>query len=103
MAKSSTSIKPGERRNPSGRPPRTEAETEALEILRAATPAAARALVLALDGPESVKAAIALLDRVLGKPASAPEDRAAVASADLLRNRVAVMLSELNDSDRDSK
>jgi hypothetical protein len=71
--------------NPTGRPPLGDAEREAREILRAATPDAALRLVRLLSEAEdegnSLRAALAVLERVMGKTPSAPEDRKALGDA----------------------
>jgi hypothetical protein len=73
MAKSSTSFQPGRSGNPRGRSPLTDKEKQARDILQAATPHAAATLAkAAMEG--DVRAAMAVLERVLGKPQSAPED-----------------------------
>lgn len=68
-----------------GRPPMSDAEREAREILRAATPQAARRLVAMLaeakDEGNALKACLAVLERVMGKTPAAPEDRAALGDA----------------------
>lgn len=59
---------PGNNANPGGRP---KQDPEVAAILRAAAPDAARALVaIANDAghPDRLRACVALLDRVLGKP-----------------------------------
>jgi hypothetical protein len=59
---------PGQSGNPAGRP---KADPEVTAILRAAAPDAARALVEIANDPEHpdrLRACVALLDRVLGKP-----------------------------------
>lgn len=61
-----------------GRPKQTDEQREALEILNAGTPDAARALVASLDTKDAVKAAEAILMRTLGKPEMADKDRAAL-------------------------
>ena len=66
MARSRTSFVSGHSGNPGGRP---KAALDVQELARAATPAAIKALVDALSSPrERVSAAVALLDRALGKP-----------------------------------
>lgn len=81
MAKSSTSIKPGERRNPSGRPPLTEAERQARDLLSTATPGAVKRLIQEIeqDGPMAVKCAMFVIEHRLGKAPAAEEDREAIA------------------------
>jgi len=83
MAKSSTSFKPGVSGNPSGRPPLSEKERRANEILQAATPHAAATIAKAAMGGD-VRAAMAVLERVLGKPRSSDEDLSAARSANPL-------------------
>lgn len=81
MAKSSTSFQKG---NPGGGRPRlTEAEQKARDALRLATPLAVTVILEELQqrGPEKLKSALAVLERVWGKPASAPEDREAISGA----------------------
>jgi hypothetical protein len=66
--------------NPSGRPKLTEEQREALTILNAATPKAAKKLVKlirSLDDRVALQAALALLNRVLGKEPAKADDSAA--------------------------
>lgn len=81
MAKSSTSIRPGEKRNPSGRPPLTESEKKARELLSTATPHAVQRLIREIldDGPMAVKCAMFVIEHRLGKAPAAEEDREAIA------------------------
>lgn len=76
--KNATSFKPGQSGNPRGRPKMTQDERDALEIMRAAAPKAARFLTeTAMD--ESVRmdlrvrCAETVMDRIYGK-ASQPID-----------------------------
>lgn len=80
MAKSSTSIKPGEKRNPSGRPPLTESERQARDLLSTATPGAVKRLIQEIeqDGPMAVKCAMFIIEHRLGKAPAAEEDREAM-------------------------
>ena len=64
----------GKSGNPSGRPRMTDEQREALEMLRAATPAAARYVVSTVKDQESkpeirLRCAEIILDRVYGKAA----------------------------------
>lgn len=70
--KNSTSFKPGQSGNPRGRPKQTQEEKDALAIMKAAAPEAARMLTEMAMSPNTradlrVKCAEIVMDRVYGR------------------------------------
>lgn len=70
--KNGTSFKPGQSGNPSGRPKMTQEQKDALEMLKAAAPGAARLLIETAQNEEvrldlRIRCAETVMDRVYGK------------------------------------
>lgn len=69
----STSFKPGQSGNPSGRPKKTQEQKDALEAIRSLAPEASTVLLTVMNDPKAppaarLKAVEMVLDRTYGKP-----------------------------------
>lgn len=98
-----TTWKPGQSGNPSGRPPMTDAERKAREMLKAASPLAVATLVKAMQagGPDGVRAATAVLNKLwptgidltVSAPGGGPVEVKRIDVRTLSREQIEVLLA----------